>query len=48
MVEGQPTSAFVKLMGMVDTANGVVARQTAPFNWGFPNLDLHIHLYRLP
>jgi len=48
MVEGRPTSSFVKLMGMVDTANGVVARQTPPFNWGFPNLDLHIHLYRLP
>lgn len=48
MVEGKPTSAFVKLMGMVDTANGIVARQKPPFKWGFPNLDLQIHLYRLP
>lgn len=48
MVEGQETTAFVKLMGMVDTANGIVARQKPPFKWGFPNLDLQIHLYRLP
>ena len=48
MVEGQETTDFVKLMGMVDTANGIVARQKPPFKWGFPNLDLQIHLYRLP
>lgn len=48
MVEGQTTSDFVHLMGMVDTANGVVSRQSWPFTWGFPNLDLQIHLHRLP
>lgn len=48
MVEGQSTTDFVKLMGMVDTANGIVARQTWPFQFAFPNLDLQIHLYRLP
>ncbi|MBP8099090.1 MAG: thioesterase family protein [Acinetobacter sp.] len=48
MVEGQTTSDFVRLMGMVDTANGVVSRQSWPFTWGFPNLDLQIHLHRLP
>lgn len=48
MVEDQPTSDFVHLMGMVDTANGVVARQDEAFTWGFPNLDLQIHLYRAP
>lgn len=48
MVEGQTTSDFVRLMGMVDTANGVVSRQKLPFEYAFPNLDLQIHLYRLP
>lgn len=47
MVEGQPTSAFVRLMGMVDTANGVAAR-TKPGAWVFPNVDLNINLLRMP
>lgn len=45
-----PTSDFVHLMGMVDTANGIVPR-IAPsdeLQWLFPNLDLQIHLLRLP
>lgn len=48
MVEGQQTSSFVKLMGMVDTMNGVVVRQKGKFTHIFPNLDLQIHLYRIP
>lgn len=48
MVEGQPTSDFAHLIGMVDTANGIVPRQDGDFKWAFPNLDLQIHLYRLP
>lgn len=48
MVEGQPTSDFVRLMGMVDTANGVVPRQSSEFIWAFPNIDLQIHMYRAP
>lgn len=48
MVEGQSTTDFVRLMGMVDTANGVVPRQNDEFIWAFPNLDLQIHLYRYP
>lgn len=48
MIEGQQTSDFVRLIGMVDVANGVVPRQQRPFDWGFPNLDLQIHLYRKP
>lgn len=44
------TSDFVHLMGMVDTANGIVPRIYQPdeIEWLFPNLDLQIHLYRLP
>ncbi len=47
MVEGRETSAFVRLMGMVDTANGIVTR-ASPREWAFPNLDLNIDLLRLP
>ena len=47
MVEGQATSSFVHLLGMVDTANGIVPR-AKPGEWAFPNLDLHIDLLRLP
>lgn len=48
MVEGQSTSPFVRLVSMSDMANGIVPRQERPFDWGFPNLDLQIHLYRMP
>lgn len=48
MIGGETTSSFVKLMGMVDTMNGVVVRQDNPFSHMFPNVDLQIHLYRLP
>ena len=48
MVENQPTSDFVHLLGMVDTANGIVPRQEGDFTWIFPNLDLQIHMHRLP
>lgn len=58
MVAGYETSDFVRLMGLVDTANGTVPRinqsDYLPENsekkvaWLFPNLDLQIHLYRYP
>ena len=48
MVEGQVTTDFVRLVSLADMANGVVPRQNRPFDWGFPNLDLQIHLHRLP
>ena len=48
MIAGETTSSFVKLLGMVDTMNGVVVRQDNPFSHMFPNVDLQIHLYRLP
>jgi len=48
MVEGQTSSDFVHLIGLVDTANGIVPRQEVPFEWAFPNLDLQIHMYRAP
>lgn len=47
MVEGQTMPDWVRLMGMVDTANGIVTR-AQPNEWAFPNLDLNIDLLRLP
>lgn len=48
LVQGQPTSDFAHLMGMVDTANGAAPRQADNFDWAFPNLDLQVHMYRQP
>lgn len=49
MVQGQPTSDFVHLMGLVDTANGTAPRIVQKeINWIFPNVDLQIHLHRMP
>lgn len=49
MVENQATSDFARLIGLVDTANGTAPRQSGgDFTWGFPNLDLQIHMYRYP
>ena len=49
MVEGTPTSDLVRLMGMVDTANGVAPRVApGPASWMFPNVDLQIHMHRAP
>ena len=48
MVQNQVTSDFVKLMGMVDTANGIVSRIDPAQGWAYPNLDLQIHLLRYP
>ena len=48
MVEGVKTSPFVKLIGMVDTNNGLAIAQDKPFSHMFPNVDLQIHLYRMP
>lgn len=48
IVEGQPTTDFAHLIGMIDAANGIVPRQEGEFTWGFPNLDLQIHMHRYP
>jgi hypothetical protein len=40
---------FARLMGMVDTANGIAARvPPGKDSYAFPNLDLQIHMYRRP
>ncbi|GER22225.1 thioesterase [Zafaria cholistanensis] len=49
MVDGLPTSDLVRLMGLVDTANGVAPRMgPGPVSWMFPNVDLQIHMHRAP
>ncbi|MCQ9327938.1 thioesterase family protein [Pelistega suis] len=48
MVEGETTSSFTRLLGLIDTANGIVPRQEGEFAWAFPNLDLQVHMHRLP
>ena len=40
---------FARLMGLVDTANGIAARvPPGKDSYAFPNLDLQIHMYRKP
>ncbi|GAB3189238.1 thioesterase family protein [Nesterenkonia suensis] len=49
MVSGVEASSLVRLLGMVDTANGVAPRvPPGPDSWMFPNVDLQIHLHRAP
>jgi Acyl-CoA thioesterase C-terminal domain/Acyl-CoA thioesterase N-terminal domain len=47
LVAGEATSRLASYVALVDTANGIAARQ-APERWMFPNLDLTIHLHRQP
>jgi len=49
LLADEPVSDFVRLMGLVDTSNGIATR-VAPGAGGyaFPNVDLQVHLYRVP
>lgn len=49
LIEGEPTSSFTKLIGLVDVANGL-APVAEPFedNVFFANVDLTIHFLREP
>lgn len=49
MVKDVDSADVVRLLGMVDTANGVAPRSDpGPNSWMFPNVDLQIHMYREP
>jgi hypothetical protein len=49
LVEGAPASDLVRLVGLVDTANGIAARvPPGGDSYMFPNVDLQIHLHRAP
>ena len=43
------SSELARLVGLVDTANGIAARvPPGKGSYAFPNLDLQIHMYRRP
>ncbi|EAR25322.1 hypothetical protein A20C1_02001 [marine actinobacterium PHSC20C1] len=49
LLSSEPVSDFVRLMGLVDTSNGVATRvKPGDGGYAFPNVDLQIHLYRAP
>jgi len=49
LVEGEPFSGFARLVGLVDTSNGIAPRvMPGPGGHAFPNVDLQVHLYREP
>jgi len=47
LVDGESASDLARIVGLVDTANGLSVRQS-PDEWLFPNLDLTIHFLRQP
>ena len=49
LLDGVPFSDFARLIGLVDTSNGVATRvKPGPGSYLFPNVDLQIHVYREP
>lgn len=49
LVEGEKTDPMVKILSMADTANGVApAMDPSSSGFGFPNIDMQLHLYRQP
>ena len=47
LVAGETASDLASYVALVDTANGLAARED-PDRWMFPNVDLTIHLHRQP
>jgi len=49
LLDSEPISDFVRLMGLADTSNGIATRvKPGDGGYAFPNVDLQIHLYRVP
>jgi hypothetical protein len=49
LVDAVASPAFVRLIGLIDTSNGVATRvRPGSGSYLFPNVDLQIHLYREP
>jgi hypothetical protein len=49
LVDAAASPAFVRLIGLIDTSNGVATRvRPGSGSYLFPNVDLQIHLYREP
>jgi hypothetical protein len=47
LVEGEAASPHASYLALIDTANGLAARQS-PTSWLYPNVDLTVHLHRQP
>lgn len=49
LLDSAPVSDLARLIGLVDTSNGIATR-VAPGagGWAYPNVDLQVHLYREP
>ncbi len=47
LITGEPVSGLARWMALIDTANGLSVRES-PEKWLFPNVDLTVHLHRLP
>ncbi|MGD6756821.1 thioesterase family protein [Streptomyces sp. BH105] len=47
LVAGEEAGPLASYVALVDTANGIAVRES-PTDWMFPNVDLTIHLHRLP
>ncbi|MGW0683874.1 thioesterase family protein [Streptomyces sp. NPDC002754] len=47
LVAGEEAGPLASYVALVDTANGIAVRES-PADWMFPNVDLTIHLHRLP
>ena len=49
LVDGEEFSDFARLVGLVDTSNGIATRvPPGADSYLFPNVDLQVHLYREP
>ncbi|MBH0099285.1 thioesterase family protein [Salinibacterium sp. NSLL150] len=49
LLADEPVSDFARLTGLVDTSNGIATRvKPGAGGYAFPNVDLQVHLYRLP
>ncbi|MBH0115317.1 thioesterase family protein [Salinibacterium sp. NG253] len=49
LLANEPVSDFARLTGLVDTSNGIATRvKPGVGGYAFPNVDLQVHLYRLP
>ena len=49
LTDRKDSSDLARLVGLVDTANGIAARvPPGKGSYAFPNLDLQVHMYRRP
>ncbi len=47
LVSGETAEPLAEFAKMLDTANGVAVRES-PERWMYPNVDLSLHLFRIP